>query len=440
MTSRPAAPGPLPVEDVETSVPVVETLRRTGFTKLVGALLLVALFCLAMGLLHGKGGDASFDVSNDGDLFSVPDLTLPALGTCVVLAVACVALAVASYVRGFEPRGIALAATFAAVAAIVAFLVWCGSGESGTALDLVSLLSATVFLAVPLALGAGAGIVSERSGVINVAIEGQMLGAAFMAAMVGTIAGNLYVGLLFGVLAGVGVGALLGVFAIRYQVNQVVLGVVINLLILGLTTYLYSRMLQQDSAGLNQPGIFHPIALPVLSKIPLLGPVLFDANILVYLTYVVVVALHVLLFRSRWGLRTRAVGEHPKAADTLGIKVNRLRFRNSLWAGALAGVAGAYISIGSVGAFGLNMTAGRGFIALAAVIFGRWTPFGSLGAALLFAFTSALNNSLSIVGTPVTIPSALLGSLPYLATLLVVAGVVGRSQAPAADGIPYTKA
>ncbi|MEP7089417.1 MAG: ABC transporter permease [Nocardioidaceae bacterium] len=429
-----------PTASVPTSVPVVASPRRRGLTKLTGMLLAAAVFCVLMGLWHGKSGSASFDLSNTGDLFSIPDVKLPALLTCVVLGLVCAALAGFGIVRGFPAARGTGPALLGTLAAIVSFLVWAGSGESTSALDLVSLLGATVFLAVPLVLGAGAGIVSERTGVINVAIEGQMLGAAFLAAMTGTIAHNLYVGLAFGILAGVGVGALLGVFATRYQVNQVVLGVVINLLILGLTTYLYSRMLQPDSEGLNQPGIFHPISVPLLSRIPVIGPVLFSASILVYATYVIVVVLHVMLFRSRWGLRTRAVGEHPRAADTLGIAVNRLRFRNSLLAGALAGVAGAYLSIGSVGAFGINMSAGRGFIALAAVIFGRWTPLGSVGAALLFAFCSALNNSLSILGTPVTIPNSLLGSLPYLVTLLVVAGVVGRSQAPAADGVPYTKA
>lgn len=428
-----------PIAAEETSVPVVGPPRTTGVSKLSVSLVLLGVICVFFGLVHGKSGSASFDLSGESDLFSLPDVTLPALGTGIVLGVVCLALAAYAFVRGFARRGTAIAAWVGVLSVIVTFLVWAGSGSDRLPLDVDSLLSSTVFLAVPLVLGASAGVVSERSGVVNVAIEGQMLGGAFLAALVATLA-NLWVGLAFGIIAGALVGALLAVFAIRYLVDQVVLGVVINLLLLGLTTYLYSSMLQPNADTLNQPGTFSPIAIPLLSKIPVLGPVLFDGNILLYATYVIVAVLSVMLFRSKWGLRTRAVGEHPRAADTMGIDVNRLRFRNSLLAGALAGLAGAYISIGSVGAFGINMSSGRGFIALAAVIFGRWTPFGAVGASLLFAFTSALNTALSLLGTPVSIPTQLLGSLPYLATLLVVAGVVGRSQAPAADGVPYVKA
>jgi ABC-type uncharacterized transport system permease subunit len=253
------------------------------------------------------------------------------------------------------------------------------------------------------------------------------------------VTGSLVAGALGGAAVGALVGALLAVFAIRYLVNQVILGVVINLLVLGLTSFLYSQLLQPNAQSLNQPGFFTPVVVPFLSDIPVLGPLLFRGNLLVYATYLIFAAVQVALFRTRWGLRTRAVGEHPKAADTLGIDVNRLRFRNSLLAGSIAGLAGAYISIGSVGGFNSNMTAGRGFIALAAVIFGRWSPVGALGASLLFAFCTAVQTLLSIVGTTVAIPSQFLAMLPYVATIVVVAGVVGRVSAPAADGVPYVK-
>jgi simple sugar transport system permease protein len=423
-------------EPVETSVPVVTPPPSSR--KAAVAMAIAGVLCLLLALNPGKAGSAVFRLSSGNDYVTVPDISVPVVPLCVVLGVFAVACGGHAGVRGVGGRTKSVLTWTVVAAFVLAFLGWSGSTDERSQLDVVGLMAATVFLAVPLILGACAGIVSERSGIINVAIEGQMLASAFLAAMVGTIAGSLGVGVLAGVLAGVLVGALLGVFAIRYQVNQVVLGVVINLLILGLTTYLYSRLLQQDSAGLNQPGTFRPIAIPVLSQIPVVGPALVDANVLVYLTYLVVIVLNLMLFRSKWGLRTRAVGEHPKAADTLGIKVNRLRFRNSLLAGAIAGLAGAYVSIGSVGGFGINMTAGRGFIALAAVIFGRWSPIGAVGAAVLFAFSSALNTSLSLVGTPITIPSQILGSLPYLVTLFVVAGAVGRSQAPAADGVAYS--
>lgn len=420
----------------ESRVPVVEP--RPSTRGPVMGLGISAVLCFALGLGAGKAGSATVRLSAPTDLFTIPNVDVPARPTAIVLGI--LVLLGLAYVVVRRPVGRVrtLITLLAVLAVTVSFLVWAGSGDPNAQLDTVGLLQATVFLAVPLVLGAMAGVLSERSGVINVAIEGQMLGAAFLAALVGSIAHSLFAGTIAGIVAGALLGALLGVFAIRYQVNQVVLGVVINLLVLGLTTYLYSRVLQQDSTNLNQPGVFSPIAIPGLSRIPLIGPVIFSANLLAYIAVVVVIVLNVMLFRSKWGLRTRAVGEHPRAADTLGIKVNRLRFRNSVAAGALAGLAGAYVSIGSVGAFGINMTTGRGFIALAAVIFGRWTPWGAMGAAILFAFTSALNTALSFIATPVSIPSQILGSLPYLATLVVVAGLVGRSQAPAADGEPYS--
>jgi ABC-type uncharacterized transport system permease subunit len=181
----------------------------------------------------------------------------------------------------------------------------------------------------------------------------------------------------------------------------------------------------------------HTIAIPLLGNVPIIGPLLFDQNIVVYLTYVLIVAVDVVLFRTRWGLRTRAVGEHPMAADTVGINVRRTRYINVLVGGMLAGLAGAALTVGDSSAFVKNMTGGRGFIALAAVIFGRWSPRGAVGAALLFGFATSLQTVLSFIGTPVAIPSDFLGMLPYLATLFAVAGLVGRVRAPAADGQPY---
>jgi simple sugar transport system permease protein len=290
---------------------------------------------------------------------------------------------------------------------------------------------------VPLILGALAGVVCERSGVINVAIEGQMLAGAFAGAMMGTVAHNAAVGIVAGMLAGALIGWILAVFAIKYLVNQVVLGVVLNLLALGLTGFLYDAVMAPNSNGFNQPGTLNPINIPGLQDIPILGPLLFQQNIIVYAAYVLIFAVDIVLFRTRWGLRTRAVGEHPKAADTVGINVRRTRYINVMIGGLLAGLAGASLTIGNSSGFVKNMTGGRGFIALAAVIFGRWSPRGAVGAALLFGFATALQTTLSFIGTPVAIPSDLLGMLPYLATLFAVAGLVGRVRAPAADGEPY---
>ena len=297
-----------------------------------------------------------------------------------------------------------------------------------------------MFLSIPLILGAMAGILCERTGVINVAIEGQMLVGAFAGALGASVANNLGVGIAAAMVAGGVIGLLLAVFSIRFLVNQVVLGVVLNALALGLTGYGFDALMQTNSARYNSPAVLPKWQIPGLSDIPVIGRPLFDANFIVYATYVLIIAVDVALFRTRWGLRTRAVGEHPKAADTVGIKVRGLRYWNVVLGGLVAGLAGAYLTIGSSGAFAKSptgMTSGRGFIALAAVIFGRWSPRGAVGAALLFGFTSELQTLLSAIGTPVSIPSDFLLMLPYLVTLLAVAGLVGRVQAPAADGEPY---
>jgi ABC-type uncharacterized transport system permease subunit len=292
---------------------------------------------------------------------------------------------------------------------------------------------------VPLILGALGGILCERSGVINVAIEGQMLTGAFAAALVGTMAHNLGAGVVAALVAGGLMGALLGVFAIRYVVNQVILGVVLNVFALGLTGFAYDSVMQKHQDQYNTPAIFAPVKIPLLGDIPFIGPLLFDTTVLVYLTYLLIIVIDVALFRTRWGLRTRAVGEHPKAADTVGINVLRTRYVNTVLGGFVAGLAGAYLTIGTVGAFTKNISSGKGFIALAAVIFGRWSPRGAVGAALLFGFADAVQTELSFLATPVQIPSAFLSMLPYLATIFAVAGLVGRVRAPAADGEPYVK-
>jgi len=300
-------------------------------------------------------------------------------------------------------------------------------------------LQNTVFLAVPLILGAMGGILCERSGVINVAIEGQMLTGAFASALFATVAHSLGVGVLAAVVAGGLMGALLAVFSIKYLVNQVILGVVLNVLALGLTGFVYDAVLQKHQDQFNTPGAFEPVKIPLLGDIPFVGPLFFNTNVLVYATYVIVVLVDVALFRTRWGLRVRAVGEHPKAADTVGIKVLGTRYRATILGGLVAGLAGAYLILAAGSSFGKNISSGKGFIALAAVIFGRWSPRGAVAAALLFGFADALQTQLSFMQTPVKIPSAFLAMTPYLATIFAVAGLVGRVRAPAADGEPYVK-
>jgi simple sugar transport system permease protein len=297
------------------------------------------------------------------------------------------------------------------------------------------LLRSTLLKAVPLTLGALSGVLCERAGVVNIAIEGMMLTGAFMGAFVGSVT-NLWFGLFAAILAGAALAWVHGVLSIKYKIDQIISGTVINIFSTGITSFLSAKFLQRYQE-LNNPGRFPTIAIPGLSKIPFIGPILFEHNMFVYVMYILLIVLTVALYYTRWGLRLRSVGEHPKAADTLGINVFRTRYMAVILGGMMAGFAGAYFTLGSVGRFDEVMTAGRGFIALAAMIFGNWNPVGSFGAGLLFGFSDSLASKLAILKVP--IPSEFLLMAPYVATMIVLAGVVGRGHMPAADGTPYEK-
>jgi simple sugar transport system permease protein len=404
---------------------------------LTGGLLVVVGLVTVLGWGLGSGGDDATFRFGGGSAVELPDVTVPATVTPVALGVVVVLLGLFQLARGFRARRGPVVVAVTLLCFVVAFLCWVMSGAPSQSMDIVKLLQQTVFLATPLILGALAGVLGERSGVVNVAIEGQMLTGAFAGALVGSMAGSLGAGVVGAVLAGAVVGWLLAVFAIRYRVNQVILGVVLNAAALGFTGWAYKALMQTDAARFNSPGVLAPIRVPGLAEIPVIGPLLFQANVLVYAMYLVIIALQVVLFRTKWGLRTRAVGEHPKAAATVGIPVLRVRYVNVVVAGGIAGLAGAYLSIGTIGPFTENMSAGKGFIALAAVIFGRWSPRGAVGASLLFGFFAALQTLVGIVTAPGAVPSSFLSMLPYLATILAVAGFVGRVRPPAASGEPY---
>jgi len=324
--------------------------------------------------------------------------------------------------------------TVFAILAVVAFIVWAAAG--GT-FPVTSLLFGAVSLSVPLVFGALGGVIGERVGVVNVAIEGQLLLGAFSAALLSSITGNPLIGLVGAMVGGVLVSFVLAAFAIKYLVDQVIVGVVLNVLVTGLTGFLYGALLVPNEDTLNRPERFGRIEIPFLSEIPIIGPVLFNQTIIVYLMYITVAIVSWGLYRTRWGLRLRAVGEHPQAADTVGIKVNATRFWNVSLAGAIAGIGGAYFTLVSVPQFGKEMTAGLGFIALAAVIFGRWDPIRATLAALLFGFATNLQNQLTVLDTP--IPSEFMLMLPYVVTILAVAGFAGQIRGPAASGKPYIK-
>ncbi|MEW2473761.1 ABC transporter permease [Micromonospora gifhornensis] len=324
------------------------------------------------------------------------------------------------------------------IAFVLSFLCWqVSAAPTGqNFMPLVNIVRGTFLLALPLIFGSLAGVLCERSGVVNVAIEGQLLMGAFSGALFGSISGSVWVGLVAAAIGGSFISLLLAVFSIKYLVDQVVMGIVLNLLALGITGFLYERLMQTDAARYNSAPRFSNWEIPLLSDIPVLGPALFRGNIFLYLALVLVLVIHIALFRTRWGLRTRSVGEHPTAADTLGVKVLGLRYRNVIMAGAIAGIGGASYTL-ALFSFTKNMIGGKGFIALAALIFGRWSPTGALLAALFFGFADQLATYLGAINS--VIPGQFLAMLPYLATILAVAGLVGRVRAPAADGKPYIK-
>jgi simple sugar transport system permease protein len=391
---------------------------------------------LVLGLYAHKG-DATFAFSQTFAKVTVPNLALPAAVTCYVCGAVSIAVAA---VRAFVPLSKAQRrATIALVTflLLVSLLCWADAGLT-TSVNVVNLLQGTLAGSIPIMLGALTGVICSRSGVINIAIEGQLLLGAFTAAIVASGTGSLWLGLLSGALAGSLVASLLAVFAIGYRVDQVVLGVVINTLILGLTGYLYDSLMIPYQNTLNSPATFSAVKIPLLGDIPIIGPVFFDSTIFLYLTYLALAGVQVGLFGTRWGLRTRAIGEHPVAADTVGIQVIAMRYRNVIAAGIIAGVGGAYFTIGSVGSFGKGISSGEGYIALAAMIFGRYSPFGAVAAALLFGFTTQLQSILSTLNTP--IQSNLLLMSPYIVTIIVLAGLVGKVRGPRAEGIPYVKA
>jgi len=393
---------------------------------------------LGLVLWFGFGADTelgqttTFGMTPGGVQATVADWTVSTRPALIVLALVCVFLGAVELVRGFG-RMTNLALGLVAGMFVFGFLVW---AAAGTSVNLGGLLNSSLDKAVPITLAALSGVLCERAGVVNIAIEGMMLMGAMMGALIGSIAQNSMVGLAGAVVAGGALGLFHGWLSIKYKTNQIISGTVINIFSIGMTSYISSLFLQQQQE-LNHPPIFPTFPLPLLSKIPLAGPILFLNNPFVYAMFIFLIVIHVALFFMRWGLRHRAVGEHPKAADTLGINVFRTRYIATLLSGMMAGFAGAYLTLGSVGRFDEVMTAGRGFIGLAAMIFGNWTPFGAFGASLLFGFADALSAKLAILG--VAIPSQFLLMTPYIVTMVVLAGVVGRSQMPAADGVPYEK-
>jgi len=301
-------------------------------------------------------------------------------------------------------------------------------------LDEIKTTSVLVFgwgYAVPLVLAAMVGIIGERTGVVNIGIEGQMLMSAFASFFGSVITGNIYLGMLIGIAAGLIMGAFLAVAAVKWEMDQIIAGVVINIVAAGLTSFFYAP-------GKTLPQLVPVISIPILSDIPLIGPVFFRNGIFALATLFIVLAVNFAIFKTRWGLRSRSVGEYPSAADAAGINVTRVRMMNVTLAGALAGCAGAFLALEAAGTFARGLTAGRGFLALAIMIFGAWNPMGALAAALFFGLSTALASQLQ-ADEVINIPQQFVNLLPFVMTLVVLSVAVGRVRPPAAAGQPYTK-
>ncbi|MET4589965.1 ABC transporter permease [Arthrobacter sp. 754] len=402
---------------------------------LLGILGLVAFIFFGV---MGPNETTSFGISTSGDFFQLPALQVPALPGGIVLSVLLLGLAAyAIYLKTKDRAAPGWVPIAFIVLFVAAFLIWVVGGARTPNISLAGLIAGSVTLAVPLVFGSLSGVLCERVGVVNIAIEGQLLGGAFTAAIVASVTGNPFMGLLAAAVAGAVISMVLALFSIKYLVNQIIVGVVLNVLVSGVTGFLFSTVMQANTDLFNSPGRLPIIDIPVLSSIPIIGPILFRQSVVGYLMYIAVFVVWVGLFKTKWGLRVRAVGEHPQAADTMGIKVNATRFWNVTLGGAIAGIGGSFFTLVAIDSFTKEISGGRGFIALAALIFGRWNPIGAFFAALLFGFADNLQSIVTIIGTPV--PSQFMAMLPYLVTVLAVAGLVGRSRPPAASGIPYVK-
>ncbi|HEX8967209.1 MAG TPA: ABC transporter permease [Chloroflexota bacterium] len=315
----------------------------------------------------------------------------------------------------------------------IALLVLAGV-QFGPAATL-SILTVTITQATPITFGALTGICSERTGVVNIGIEGLLLTSAFFGFMVGVYTQNLAWALCAAVASSAVLALLHAVLSITLRVDQIISGTVVNILAVGMTGYLNRQLFAAGAPpGLS---VLPRLNLPVLSDLPWVGPIVFQQKPLALTAIALVFVVHVALFRTRWGLRTRAVGEHPLAADTVGVDVNRLRYMNVVIGGAIAGLGGAFFTLESVPHFEPLMTNGIGFIGLAAMIVGKWTPFGAWGAALLFGVAEAIPTAMQLQG--ISVPYQIVSLLPYLLTIVVVAGAVGRATPPAADGQPYVR-
>jgi simple sugar transport system permease protein len=414
---------------IETKKEVRESWKTPTVMGSIAAVILVFF-----GIL-GRSEIVSFELTGVREAVQLPylDISSSVLGTVAGV----ILLAITAFVAWQVSRNIRASIWFSMLYGAVALVALLGWLAAGSVVPVAFILGSALVLAVPIILGAMAGVMSERVGVVNIAIEGQLLTGAFVASVVSTLTGNQIIGILSAMVTAALFSAVLAVFAVRFLAQQIIVGVVLNVLAIGITNFLYQQWVTEDESATNSPGTLPIIHIPFLGDIPVIGPVLFQNRITVFLAIAIVIVLWFVLFKTKLGLRARAVGENPLAADTVGINVSRTRFWWVTLGGLLAGLGGAALTVGSSGSFGREMSGGLGFIALAVVILGRWHPGYATAAALLFGFSIILRIWANQVSPG--IPTNFITMVPYLVTLIAVVGFVGRSRPPAADGIPYVK-
>ena len=412
----------------------INSEEHVGFKSpiVMGALALVVLYFFG---IAGRSGQTIFELTRKQDLIQLPAFEIASAQLGVVSGVIMLLLAVASLLLSLRNSKTPIwLVSLYGLLGVTALLGWLAADNT---VPVVFIAGTALVLAVPIMLGAMAGVMSERSGITNIAIEGQLLTGAFMAAVVSSITDNFALGIFAAMFTAALMSMVLAVFAIKFLAQQIIVGVVLNVLVIGITNFLYQQWLTEDGENVNFPGTLDIIKIPFLSDIPVLGPVLFENRITVFAALLIVPVLWFVLFKTKLGLRARAVGEHPLAADTVGINVSRTRFWWVTIGGAIAGLGGAALTVGNAGAFGREMSGGFGFIALAVVILGRWHPISAALAALLFGFSIILRVWANQVSPG--IPTDFITMVPYIVTIIAVVGFVGQSRPPKSLAIPYVK-
>lgn len=430
------------VTATETTTPHAKVVAPTGRTRVIGVLtLLLGLFIVGvfgLGSAAGAHSSVTFTPLNtsSGAPWNLAPITLLTRWWNVLFGLVGVALGLEVWFR--KPKAAMLRFGLTGVAFFCALLLWAcrqpGPASTGS-INLTSVLVGSSVIVMTLIYGSLSGVLCERAGVVNIAIEGQFIVGALAGAIVDSVTNNFWLAALVGVGGGALLGWLLAVLAIRYMADQIIVGVVIVTLMSSISSYLNIQVLAtypQFNVGNPAPNL----AIPLLSKIPILGPTLFNQSAFFYVAVVLVALISFGLFKTRWGLRVRAVGEHPKAAESVGINVARTRYRNVIMGGAVAGLGGVAFIVAQ-GQFQPGITSGLGYIALAAMIFGQWKPSGAVVASVLFGVTAYLALNLQEFSIPVS--TEILGMFPYLITIAVVAGLIGRVRPPAADGVPYQR-